>query len=197
MSVVERGTSDHRRGGMVGTRWFNGLSLLINSIAVSIEVFIRRDFGGRYIGAQAVLAAVLIPGYCQAWSPNDAFPMVCFYFLFLGAAIAKAIRGYLRMRRGQSDHTRYSGRPNVLTTFPRQSDDKAKKYVEPMLVFIAGMVLLHLTPALALYLCVASACLHLSAWETEKWMRKRAWDMNDAVCEQQDIAERFRGLRGE
>ena len=197
MAVVERDTGDRRRGGMVGTRWFNGPSLLINSIAVSIELFLRRDFGGRYIGAQAVVAAVLIPGYCLAWSRSDAFPMICFYFLFLGAAIAKAIRAYLRMRRGQSDHTRYSGRPNVLAAFPRLSEDKAKKYVEPMLVFTAGLLLLELTPALAVYLCVAAACLHVSAWETEKWMRRRALDMNDAVHEQQDIAERFRVLRGE
>ncbi len=143
------------------------------------------------------MAAVLIPGYCLAWSPSNAFPVICFYFLFLGAAVAKAIRAYLRMRRGQSDHTRYSGRPNVLTTFPRLSEDKAKKYVEPLFVFTAGLLLVHLTPALALYLCVGAACVHLSAWETEKWMRTRALDMNDAVYEQQDIAERFRGLRGE
>jgi hypothetical protein len=198
MSVVmQRDTGGARRGGMTGMRSKDAFMLLINAMAISLEVFMHRDFGGRFISQQALVAAFLIPGYSLFWDERSLVPMACFYLLFVVFAVINAIRAYRRMRRGQSSHSRYSGRPKVLKAFPRLSEEKAKAYIEPLLALGVGLILLDVNQPFSVFLCFAGTCMHISARETERSMRRRAMDMNDAVCEQQDVAERFRVLQGE
>jgi hypothetical protein len=169
-----------------------GPMLLIEAMAISIEVFLRSGFGCRYIGLQALLAAVVMPLYAMLIGP-DAAPMMWFWLFFMCFALGEWLKALRRSWRGDVTHSWYSGRSRIITENRQCSEIDIKKWLEPCLVLCVGLCTRN-APACA-YLCSAAVCLSITAHRTEGWIRRHVIDMNDAVLMQQDIAERFRRLQ--
>lgn len=174
---------------------------LARTFAVSVEVFLHRSetFGERYLDLQAAAALLLIffwPAFCDPM--HDPLPMLIFLGLYLLACLTVRIAVHRRIGRGgPQPHSRYTGQPVLMKRFRRTPEIKIKCVVEPIVVFLAGSVLLGFSPPLGGYLIIASACLIVSTSLAENYDRKRLRDLNDAYLEQSRVAERFRDEHGE
>lgn len=186
------------------TGFRNFVSILVfiaRTFAVSVEVFLHRSetFGERYLDLQAAAALLLIffwPAFCGPM--HDPLPMLIFLGLYLLACLTVRMAVHRRIRRGgPQPHSRYTGTPALMKRFRRTPEIKVKRVVEPIVVFLAGSVLLAFSPPLGGYLMIASAGLFISTSLAENYDRQRLRDLNDAYLEQSRVAERFRDEHGE
>jgi hypothetical protein len=168
--------------------------LVMQTLAVSVEVFLRRRIGSRYMDKPGAFAVLLIPCWSLFWPEEDPRPL----FWFLGAYLVMCARvrmTSLRRRfRGEEGHTRYNGWPIILSLplLRRLSEAKAKAAVEPLLVVLVGAMVMNSSPPLGSYLVAAAVGLMLSHGALEAHERTRLMDMNDSVIDQRHLAERFR-----
>lgn len=174
---------------------FNGwLIVIVEAFSFSVEAFLRRGFGCRYIDRQAALAPMLMSLFVVLSPPDDQAPMLCFLLAYLVMAAWQWTLARWRLLRGDDEHSRYSGWPRCLRAHLAHREHRIKKYFEPFAVIcISGLIGEH-SPCMAAYLAVSAACLFVSGQRAEGWMRRRVIDMNDAVVEQQHVAERFQTL---
>ena len=84
-----------------------------------------------------------------------------------------------------------------MTVFRGCSEVTVKQWFEPLLVGIVAAAIGNHNVPLATYLFGAAVCLFMSVFSKEQSVRRRVMAMNDAVNEQEIIAERFRDLRGD
>lgn len=179
------------------------LAFICSALAVSVEVFLHRSrsFGERYLGLQAG-AAILVMFFFPVFFPDqDARPMLRFlgaYILMCGwvrLRVAGRVRGGKRCR--PHVHTLYTGRPWISSLLGRSSELAVKRGIEPMFVFLGGVMLVPVSEPLGAYLMVASFGLLASVNLNVNFERTRALDLNDAFLDQRSLADRFRGMRGE
>jgi hypothetical protein len=169
-----------------------GPMLLIEAVAISIEVFLRSGFGCRYIGLQALLAAVVMPLYAMLIGPHAA-PIMWLWLLFMCFALGEWLKSLRKSWRGGTTHSWYSGRSRIITENQQRSEVDVKKWMEPCFVLCVAICIKN--APVRVYLCFAAMCLFIIAHRAESWIRRQVTDMNDAVLVQQDIAERFRRLQ--
>ena len=91
----------------------------------------------------------------------------------------------------------YTGYPRLWKLAPRASEITVKKYVEPLVAFAVGVTLCAYSPPLGIYVILGAFALMGTVMLSEETQRQRAIEMNDAVIEQQLVAERFRDMRGD
>jgi len=173
------------------------LYFVLQTWAMSVEVFLHRRFGSRYNPLPAAAVLLLVPLYCAAWQGQDVRPMWQFLEAYVSACFIARINIVCRHWRGDRIHTRYSGEPRLCLLLPRMSEIRIKQFLEPLVVFLVGVGMCKYSQLLGGYLIVAALCLFCSVAQTEAYYRRRATDIYDSVIEQQSIAERFRNLRGE
>ena len=80
---------------------------------------------------------------------------------------------------------------------PRMSELTVKRFVEPFVVIAIGFLIVPLNAPLGIYLIIAATCLNIMMTQIERYARIRVRDMNDAMCEQEELVERFRTMRGD
>jgi hypothetical protein len=171
-----------------------GWAVVISRIgAVSVEVFLRKGFGARYIGLQALLALLAIPLWGSCFHGDDISQLTIFlesYFVMV--VVARIGVGY-RLWRGDAIHSYYNGAPRLGRLFPWLSEATLKRFIEPGLVLVLGKFIHETNHPLGSYLLFAAGCLASSAWITDFAMRKRTRDLRDAIIEQQIVMGQFRG----
>jgi hypothetical protein len=167
--------------------------------AVSLEMFLHRNLGERYLGIQAVLALLLLSFYSVFWPGYDLRPFSLFMLLYLAMWVKARLENFAARRRGEVYHSRYTGWPSVVGPKAKFSEMTAKRFVEPGFVLAFGLTLREILgeQPLGTYLIIGSVCLYLSVHLTTTVDRAREMDLNDAVIEQEFIAERFRGSRAD
>ena len=168
--------------------------LVIQALAASVEVFLRREIGSRYMDKQGALAVLLIPGWCLFWPEKDPRPLCWFLGAYLVMCARVRFTSLRRRLRGEEGHTRYNGWPRILSLplLRRLSEAKAKAVVEPLLVIGTGALVMNSNPPLGSYLVAAGCGLGLAHGAIEARERTRLMDMSDAVIDQRNLAERFR-----
>lgn len=171
--------------------------LLVQSMSVSLEVFLRGKMGSRSIGIRGALALLLIPLWTVAWPQDDPRPLLAFWLCFGGACLAHGVAMAVRFRNGEATHSRYSGLPHLKRLVPFLGETTVKRVVEPAVSMLAGSLVCEWSEPLGSYLIFAGLCLLLSAGVTEAMLNARTRDLNDALVDQQTLAERLRRVRGE
>ncbi len=174
----------------------NLLTLLCRTLAITLEVFLHRDFGSRYIGWQAAAALPLLLLYCVLWPEHDLRPMLAFAGLFVLACAGARSGIRQRKRNGESRHSYYNGAPRLARWFPNQ-DELSIKRREPTLVMLAGLVTCVFSPPLGVYLMLAAIALGIWLDLMVRHEETQAQDLYDAYVHQQRLAERFRALANE
>lgn len=171
------------------------LTLLLQSLAATVEVFLHRNFGSRYLSLRAVgglvvivLSAAMIP------LPGRWALMLYFFAYFEACLVARAGVLWRKWKGIDFEHSRYSGTPYFLKLFPRWNEVKVKRYLEPMLVFLVAILLGNHAPALTMYLMVAGFALMIVNNQAEEYERRRALMMKDDLIEAQQRAERVRSM---
>jgi hypothetical protein len=175
----------------------NIVVLVIRAWATSLEMFLHRDFGRRYLGLQASAVIFLIPFYCTTCAGYDIRPMFGFLVAYLTMCILHRLSGLSRDSATQGIHSMYTGYPRIWKLVPWISEIGVKKFVEPPAAFAVGLALCAYSPPLGIYVILGAFALMGSAIASDEAQRVRAIEMNDAVIEQQLVAERFRDLRGD
>lgn len=173
------------------------LMFVVQAWATSVEVFLHRGFGERYLGLQAGAVLLLVPLYCLAWPHYDLRPMMMFLLAYLVMYCTARSKAVLRRWRGEQFHSYYTGRPRLMRLLPRCDEVAVKRFIEPLIVLGIGYLSAQGNRPFGTYLMCAAACLIMSVTMSVAWSRTRALDLNDAVFDQQEVAERFRAMRGE
>lgn len=175
----------------------NVAMFLVRAWATSIEVFIRADFGTRYLGLQAAAVFLLVPTYCGIKRTADAGMMSLYLvnYLVLCCLHRQTIRR--RTRRGVFFHSYYDGTPMLWKLFPWCSEVPFKRYVEPVLVMAIGVLLIPVSEPCGLYLLIGGVCMGLATGACCARQEVQLLDLNDSILDQQALAERLREMRGD
>lgn len=175
------------------------VALVLRVFAATAEVFLRRtdSFGERYLGMRALMAAALILIFQVFWPGEDPSFMLLYFVLYLAACLVIRVRTAWRIRRGgPQPHSLYSGEPRLMRGTKRLSEVAVKGFLEPMLVFVIGALLLPASEMLGVFLMLAAAGLFASVQLALGEARQRVLDMNDAYYDQREAAERLREMQG-
>ena len=173
------------------------MTLLVQTLATSVQPFLHCRFGERYFGFQALAVFVLIPVYAACWEGYDITPLFYFLAAFVVMCAVARIGMLVRYLRNDHEHSRYSGYPRIMRLFPRLNELTVKRGIEPMLVFLVGIFTLPHSEPLGMYLIIAAFGLFSSVHLSFSYERQRAQDMYDVMIEQQNLTERFREMRGD
>lgn len=164
--------------------------------SVSMEVFLRRGFGSRYLHLEALLAAMLLMAW-PAFSPEcDPRPMFWLFIGYLIMCAAARFEHLVAFLRGSlvDRHTRYNGAPLLCRLFPKCSEVTIKSQIEPVLIFVTGLIARSYNSSLGGYLLFASACMGLTAFFLRARDNAKLLDLRDALIEQQQLARQYRAI---
>ena len=165
--------------------------------AISMEVFLHRDVGERYLGPRAAAVLVLIPLYSLGWQGYDLEPLYWFLGTYFAMCFIARAGIAARLRRGEHCHSFYTGWPRFLGPRATVSEISMKRCWEPGILSLLGFAVRDWNAPLGTYLILGAASLAISVGASEAVERQRTLDMNDAVIDQEQTAERFRAMRGE
>jgi hypothetical protein len=171
-------------------RTANVLMFVVQAWATSVEVFIRRDMGRRYLGWNAVAVLVLVPIYCIYWERYDLSPM----FWFLGAYMLMcAVNRTSNLRHGdRARHSYYNGYPRMVRANAVIDEVRFKRFSEPFVVGMLGASLTQFNQPLGWYFIFGAICLCIQAMVWNQLEEVKVMDLNDSLLEQSYLAERFR-----
>ncbi|QYO62488.1 hypothetical protein [Leptolyngbya sp. 7M] len=174
----------------------NILVFLANAVASPVEVFLRTKFGSNYFGMPSVVALLLVPMWALFWPQESPAGICVFWLLFIAFQLRARIETFRMLARGEHVHTRYNGWPRLARIFKRMPESRIKAGLEPLLVFAVGVLMMPLSQPLGSYLMVAAFALGMTHAVIDSVERARALEMNDAMIEQQALADRFRQMNG-
>jgi hypothetical protein len=171
--------------------------LVVQAWAYSVEIFLNRtDCGSRYVAVQAPTALFLMPIYCLFCDLSGAQWMMVYLLAYLGRSVIVRVRGIASRFESRTCHSRYVGTPRLMSVL-RWSEVTIKHHIEPALVIVVSVAMFWASPTVGFYLLIAGSCLYITVSEAQRHVELRAADMNDAVIEQEIVAERFGEIRGE
>lgn len=159
-----------------------------------VEVWLRKGFGDKYFGTPAVFTVIAIPLFATFFPGSNVVGLLAFWWGYFAMLIHARVEMFRRWRRGEVEHTQYSGYSRLHRFFPRMSEEKMKGVVEPILVTMIGAVCLTFSPPLGAYLILAGWAMAMSVRITEMRDRDRLLAVTDAAIEQRQLAEAFRSV---
>ena len=171
-------------------RWQNiadALDLLsvqsvINSLIFTVSVTICQ------------LILVIMTGFAIAKMPFPGrTPLLWLYIIM--CAVWRCYAVYRRRRLKIPVHSRYSGRPWLHHLMPNRSELTVKR-IEPLIVFLFGLVMVWINLPLAGFLVAGAIGQAMSIAITEAMNHAKMLDQQDALIEQGQLADRSRDLMG-
>jgi len=171
------------------------LVFVARMFASPLEACLRTEFGPKYFGFAALAALALMPLWMAFWPDKSSTPLTGFWiYVLLMFARARAESGRM-LRDGTNVHSRSNGISRLSRWFPRMAEAKVKAKVEPGFCFIMGILLMYLSEPLGSFVLIATVGLVLAQSTIDSVERARVMELNDALIEQQSIAERFREMQ--
>jgi hypothetical protein len=198
MAVSARRELDYVASNLMPQTWqplmvVTQLALVILGwLSVSVEVFIRRDFGERYLtwlrlllGYMAMDLFTLIPRIIFTFVPFVSINVVPVSSLFFKGFVVLALyhqwRIWRRNRKGIAWHSESFGISRL--AFLPVSDWILYRFVEPLLCLVIGLFLRYLDPATGIWLIIASIALFVKNQMVFSAQRGRFLDVIDARIE--------------
>jgi hypothetical protein len=186
------------------------VEFLAAQFAKTIEVYFRKDFGQRYFGIGNVFGSILTFGLylsavpylmerstrrspATASAEDDSWILGLFFLGFVALGLLHQIAAWLRQRRGQRWHSRYSGTSHLAFLSPG-NPYIVQRYIEPGIAFVIGWLLFnYLNRPLGAWLIFASFCLAATEAINAKRARNRILDAIDAQIEAKHLGEALAG----
>jgi hypothetical protein len=172
--------------------WF---VLAARVVASPVEVILRKNFGSKYFGIPSAIALFAVPAWTLFWPGESPVGMWALWILFVLMQLRARLESVRMVAKGDVVHTRYNGWPRLASVFKRMSEQKIKAGLEPVVVFLVGALLMQVSQPLGSYLMVAAFSLGFNHSVIEGVERAKAMELNDALIEQQAMAERFRQMQ--
>lgn len=167
---------------------------LMRTLATSVEVFIRGNFGSRYLGLQAVAVFIVAPLFAMFKRSQDVDQLSFWLVMYAVMCLFHKLCIRKREQRGEVQHSYYDGIPLLRVFFPflKCSEVTFKRWVEPFLVLGAGLLWAESSEPIGTYLMLCAASMAYLAHACIVVEQNRLHDLNDAVIDQRALAERFR-----
>ena len=102
----------------------NIVLFIIRTWSTSIEVFLRRDFGDRYLGWQAMAVLILVPLYSLGWRDYDLQWLSWFIPAYLVRCLYVRVCAFTKRQRGEYWHSYYNGWPCCLGRIPSSASGR-------------------------------------------------------------------------
>ena len=166
-------------------------TIVVRALAVTVEVFLHVRIGARYIGLQALVAIPGIVIFSMFWHGHDVRPLWNFLVVFMLMAFAHRLDAFRRQNLGSVEHSRYSGYPWLLAKSKAHLEGPMKQVLEPVLTAVGGVWVTEWNQPLGMYLVVAAIGLFLSNSMNKAWETVQSMDLQDAICDQRQNANRF------
>jgi len=165
------------------------------SIALTVEIFLHRDFGAGYVGC-GFIGVVVMLGFAIHFADQDLRPLMGFMLIYGVRWLVVAIVTAIRYWSGKDmQHSQYNGEP-YLWRFLSNWKETSFKHLEGLVLILLGYGVRCLNRPLGDYLMIASSMAFLRVYNLVAQQRERAIAMNDRTIETQIVADRFRDMRG-
>lgn len=175
----------------------NIVMLFIHTYSTSVEVFLHRHMGDRYLGFQAFGVLILVPFHAYFLHEYDTSLLFMFLPVYLFTCIIQRLVMLQLRSNGVVRHSRYNGFPILLTGNSKIPELFFKHWIEPFLVLGGALLILPADRALGSYLGMAGVAMFLKGRIMSQLRRSQVQDMQDAMFEQQQRAEEFRAMSGD
>lgn len=178
-------------------RGFSFLVFAMQVLAHPVEVFLRTRFGIHYFGVTALVAFFAVPMWMLFFPTESSVGIWSFWVLSIGMQLRARIESVRLDAKGEGEHSRYNGWPRLARAFRSVPETKVKGFVEPLAVFLTALAVMPGSVPLASYLIAAAFALAFNNAVINGLRSAQARELNDALIEQQQLAERFRGMSGD
>jgi hypothetical protein len=167
------------------------------SLALSIEVFLHRGFGTGYVGC-GPLAFLIMYLFSIFFTDQNMHPLAVFAGIYGLLWLIATVNVLIRWWRGmETVHSRYNGRAHLSRLLPEWTETNVK-YLESLAVILLGYGIHRLmNRPLGDYLILAGVFVLIRDHGMASMLRQRAVELNDAVIEQRDVAERLAKMQQE
>lgn len=180
------------------------LGLVSGCFAVSVAVFIRKDFGERYLGwlnlffGYTVMAcfmslSLLVAGLAGPFfhlGLSGAGLMQLFWLAFIGLSIYHRREIARKNKAGMKWHSMYLGTSILPLPFSREV---VYKFAEPGLVIMGGWLLSSIASLPGWWLMIAGASLFINNHLIYYKQRQAILDIRDAEIESRNMSKAFAG----
>jgi hypothetical protein len=178
-------------GARVAAELIDGIS---RSICLTIEVFLHRGFGSRYVGC-GFMGVVVIFIFAMLFPPLDVFPLYCYMMAYGVLWLIATVSMLIRCWGGRDKvHSKYTGRPYLWRLLPNWKEVNVKQ-LEAFAVIVLGYGVHHLSRPLGDYLMIAASIVFLRGYNMALQQRTRAIELNDMVIEERLVADRFHDMQ--
>lgn len=178
---------------------------ILQTITVSLEVFIRVRMGERYM---TILRATwmfcffllfwfVMSGWTDAFKTNG---IAIFFFLSFFLAMTNAVIARRRHSKNIEIHSYYTGIPLLSMFFPNKEEITIKNFIEPLFLFIIGAILFTVgkyityeTYGLGAYITVVSFVLFIKNQIEYDIARNRYLDVVDKKIESEMLNDAIQG----
>jgi hypothetical protein len=164
------------------------------SVALTVEIFLHRDFGAGYVGCGVIGIAVML-GFAIHFADQDLRPLMGFMAVYGLRWLFLAILAAIRYWRGKDmQHSHYNGEPYLWRFLPDWKETSFK-HLEALVMILLSYGVRCLNVPLGDYLMIASSMALLRVYNLVARQRHRAIAMNDRTIETQIVADRFRDMQ--
>ena len=168
--------------------------VVLHIYSTSIEVFLHRGMGARYLGLQAVFVLFLVPLHTGFMRTKDPSLTGLFLLAYLGACLGQRVFILARHRTGQVVHSRYNGYSWLLGAKSRFDELNWKGRAEPLLVLAGGLLFAVLDEGFGSYIMTAGGAMFFKNLLHQQHRSQELMDMQDSLVEQQQRAAQFRQM---
>jgi hypothetical protein len=178
-------------------RAFNFVAFAAQVLSHPVEVFLRTRFGSQYFGVASIVAFFTIPMWMLFFPTESPVGISAFWLLYLVMQLRARIESGRLAAKGEAGHSRYNGAPRLARAFKSLPESKIKAAIEPLAVFLTALAVMEGSAPLGSYLIAAAFALAFNNALLDAVTKARVRELNDSLIEQQQLAERFREMRGE
>ncbi len=133
-------------------------------IGKPLEPWLRKPgtWGDRHVNHQMVMGWLFIPVFSSLMYPRESqTAVIWFWGLTLWLLLVHRIRGWWLRWRGYRPHSRYMG-----WSWMPGDEVNAKCRGEPLLALLSGLLLMHISKPLGMYLLLGGTALFISSrWQ--------------------------------
>jgi hypothetical protein len=165
-------------------------------LSATVVVFLHRNLGPRYLNMQAAAGVLLIILVMGFGAPHSPIPMMLFLLAYLLALAAARMECLRSLARGDLRHSKYTGEPRLSRFFPKLDEVTIKRYVEPTVVGLLGIIVSPFAPPLGFYLFMAAIGLGVSVASTYHYEQAKAIAAVDSLIDARMHAARVRERAG-
>ena len=170
--------------------------------ALPTMCILRPDLGYRLVNPAwlgPVTAVEIGLAVCFPPAGNGINPLFDFALVTFGLGIYQRFQGWRKIEAGINDHTFYMGTSRLrFSWLPEvfKKNRRCERFLDPILAFAVGTVLLPVWPLFGFWVCVTAACLRFFESEIYTKEKNERLNITDGMITSQiqaQVVEKFEG----